>query len=454
MKQWAKRLSAAFLSLALLVTMVPLMSLTAHAQELDKGSYTLDLREGSYTWRQIDTDEVFKAFDYTITYLQNKRVNSEPINGVLYFDLDKDGTTDMTSPFMTNNTCPYKAASTHSKGKFVFTLTDKEKAELEKLYEGEPYFGKLTILMDYDDVPSGWGLWQPNKPATTTKDGSAEWESGEGEINTFQTRKIKSVALSAGSFPYTGKPIVPKVTVKNSRGKVIDKRYYKVTMSKNTLVGTANVKVDFDKGVRIAQGMEDPAGDTLYAGSVTKTFKIVPAKVAAPTVTNASKGFSIYWKKVNGATGYEVWRKKAGGSYVKAATISDPNKLSYWDKSSEANVNGVKYTYMVRAYRGKVKVAYTGIKSYYKLDMPQGLTVKNSGSGKITASWQKNEKATGYKVKYVTGNTAKIKGTAKTRKVLTVTPGKTYKVSVRAYKTVGDKMYYSKFSPAKTITAA
>ena len=317
-----------------------------------------------------------------------------------------------------------------------------------------PLMSLTAHAQEDQDVPSGWGLWQPNKSATTTEDGSAEWESSEGEIDTFKTRKIKSVALSAGSFSYTGKAIVPKVTVKDSRGKVIDKRYYKVSVSKNTLVGTAKVKVDFDKGIRIAQGMEDPAGETLYAGSVTKTFKIVPAKVAAPTVTNASKGFSIYWKKVNGATGYEVWRKKAGGSYVKAATISDPNKLSYWDKSSEANVNGVKYTYMVRAYRGKVKVAYTGIKSYYKLDMPQGLTVKNSGSGKITASWQKNEKATGYKVKYVTGNTAKIKGTAKTRKVLTVTPGKTYKVSVRAYKTVGDKVYYSKFSPAKTITAA
>ena len=261
---------------------------------------------------------------------------------------------------------------------------------------------------------------------------------GETEDGPYEIAQLDTAEVAKKTYAYTGSRIDPKVIVKDVDGMEVDKVFYDVKGNRVT-VGTATATITFSGW---------------YKGTVKRTFKIVAAKTKAPTVKNASKGFSIYWKKVKGATSYQVWRKKAGSGYVKAATISDPNKLSYWDKISAADVNGAKYTYKIRAYRRTAEVAYSATKSCYKLAQPKTPTVTNSGTGKITVSWTKNDKATGYNVEYVTGKSVKVKGTAKTKKILTVTPGKTYKVYVRAYKTVGDLVYYSKYSPAKTITAA
>ena len=300
----------------------------------------------------------------------------------------------------------------------------------------------MTAFADEDECELYGHEWEDEsieKPATFKENGYYRWMCEIcGEFGPRTTiYKIASVELAKKSYVYTGSKIKPAVIAKDSKGEEIEPCEYDVEYKNNLNPGTATAKIEFSE---------------YYAGKVTRTFTIVPAKMSAPIVKNASKGFSIYWKKVKGATSYQIFRKKAGSGYVKAATISDPNKRSYWDKSSDANVNGAKYTYKVRAYKGKTKVAYSATKSCYKLAQPKAPSVTNSGAGKITVSWKKNDQATGYKVKYVTGEKVKIKGTAKTKKVLTVTPGKTYKVYVCAYKTVGDWVCYSKYSPAKTIT--
>ena len=71
-------------------------------------------------------------------------------------------------------------------------------------------------------------------------------------------------------------------------------------------------------------------------------------------------------------------------------------------------------------------------------------TLANSTKDILTVTWKKNAKASGYKIQCVAGSITKtvtVKGNAIMKKVLAFTKGKTYKVSVRAYKTVSGVNY-------------
>ncbi len=73
-------------------------------------------------------------------------------------------------------------------------------------------------------------------------------------------RPKKSIKIAKKTYRYTGKAITPKVTLYDSKGNVIPKKYYTVKYTKNTKVGTAKITVTF-------QGR--------YTGKLTRTFKIV-----------------------------------------------------------------------------------------------------------------------------------------------------------------------------------
>ncbi len=80
---------------------------------------------------------------------------------------------------------------------------------------------------------------------------------------------------------------------------------------------------------------------------------------------------------------------------------------------------------------------------------------KNIATRKIVVKWKKNSTCTGYQVKYVTGSTTKtvkVSGKSTLSKTLrSLKKGKTYKVYVRCYKTVGSKTYYSPYSTYKKV---
>lgn len=90
--------------------------------------------------------------------------------------------------------------------------------------------------------------------------------------------------------------------------------------------------------------------------------------LATPTLSKAvskSNGVTVAYKKVTGATGYNVYRKTNGSSsWKKLATVSGNSKVSYLDKSAK---KGVTYTYTVRAVNGNYL-------SYYNT---KGVSVKD-----------------------------------------------------------------------------
>ena len=95
----------------------------------------------------------------------------------------------------------------------------------------------------------------------------------------------------------------------------------------------------------------------------------------------------------------------------------------------------------------------------YKVLRPAIKSVTNSASKKMTVKWAKNAKANGYKLQYsLKSNFSGAKTwDSKKNSVISwtqggLTKGKKYYVRMRTYKKVGSKMYYSTWSPTKTVT--
>lgn len=259
---------------------------------------------------------------------------------------------------------------------------------------------------------------------------------------TFYDRDVKYVILSTRSFSYDGKAKKPRVTVKDYMKNVLkENRDYTITYKNNVNPGTATVEVKF-KGK--------------YKGTTKTTFNIVLPATKINSVVNTTKGVKVSWSKVPG-TGYYVYRKTGNGSYKLIKTITGASCVSYTDAG--AKTNGTTYRYCIVAFKktGNTtqKSSNSAGKSTVYLTQPSIKKATNTKGKKVTLQWNKNSKAGGYQIKYVTGSKSKtIKITKNTtlNKVISGLSGKAkYNFYVRSYKTVGKTTYYSAWSPVKTV---
>mgnify|MGYP002624861349 CR=1 FL=1 len=176
-------------------------------------------------------------------------------------------------------------------------------------------------------------------------------------------------------------------------------KYKCVKTAKNTKITIKNLKtnVRYYFKVRAINGSKK--------SSFSKVVSI-KTKLETPKITAKAKNESridISWKKVAGATGYEIYRSEAvSGKFVK---ISNTKKLSYSDRKLKA---GTKYYYKVRAKKGKAYSKYSGIKNSstkkhyhnYKLISTKAASCTEDGIRvyKCTCgdSYKKTVKATGH----------------------------------------------------------
>ena len=157
--------------------------------------------------------------------------------------------------------------------------------------------------------------------------------------NNFKKATISGISTKA----FTGKNITQSITVKYN-GKTLKKGTdYTVSYSNSKKVGTATVKI---------------AGKGSYTGTVTKTFKINPAKQEIQKLTAKSKAFFVDWAQKGSATGYEI-QYATNSKFTRAKKVTITNNKT--DKTTVSKLSGKKKYYVrVRSYTTVKGTKYYG----------------------------------------------------------------------------------------------
>ena len=162
---------------------------------------------------------------------------------------------------------------------------------------------------------------------------------------TFKIKNnIKKATVSGiSNKSYTGKNITQSITVKYNGKTLKNGTDYTVSYSSNKKIGTATVKI---------------AGKGSYTGTITKTFKINPAKQEIQKLTAKSKAFFVDWAQKGSASGYEIqYATNSKFTSAKKVTITS-NKT---DKTTVSKLSGKKKYYVrVRSYTTVKGTKYYG----------------------------------------------------------------------------------------------
>ena len=163
--------------------------------------------------------------------------------------------------------------------------------------------------------------------------------------NNFKKATISGISNKS----YTGKNITQSITVKYNGKTLKNGTDYTVSYSNNKNIGTATVKI---------------AGKGSYTGTITKTFKINPAKQEIQKLTAKSKAFFVDWAQKGSATGYEIqYATNSKFTSAKKVTITS-NKT---DKTTVSKLSGKKKYYVrVRSYTTVKGTKYYGAWSSVK----------------------------------------------------------------------------------------
>ena len=163
--------------------------------------------------------------------------------------------------------------------------------------------------------------------------------------NNFKKATVSGISTKA----FTGKNITQSITVKYN-GKTLKKGTdYTVSYSSNKNIGTATVKI---------------AGKGSYTGTITKTFKINPAKQEIQKLTAKSKAFFVDWAQKGSATGYEI-QYATNSKFTSAKKVTITNNKT--DKTTVSKLSGKKKYYVrVRSYTTVKGTKYYGAWSSVK----------------------------------------------------------------------------------------
>lgn len=182
-----------------------------------------------------------------------------------------------------------------------------------------------------------YGAWSDSKNVT-----AAKYDITKSAISGISTKT------------YTGKNITQSVKVKYNGKTLKSGTDYTVSYSSNKNVGTATVKI---------------TGKGQYGGTVSKTFKINPAKQKIQKLTAKSKAFFIDWAQKGSATGYEV-QYATNSKFTSAKKLDVANNKTDKMTISKLSANK-KYYVKVRSY-----TLVKGTKYYGKWSAVKSVTTK------------------------------------------------------------------------------
>ena len=157
--------------------------------------------------------------------------------------------------------------------------------------------------------------------------------------NKFKKATVSGISTKA----FTGKNITQSITVKYNGKTLKNGTDYTVSYSNSKKIGTATVKI---------------AGKGSYTGTITKTFKINPAKQEIQKLTAKSKAFFVDWAQKGSATGYEI-QYATNSKFTSAKKVTITNNKT--DKTTVSKLSGKKKYYVrVRSYTTVKGTKYYG----------------------------------------------------------------------------------------------
>ena len=157
--------------------------------------------------------------------------------------------------------------------------------------------------------------------------------------NNFKKATVSGISTKA----FTGKNITHSITVKYNGKTLKNGTDYTVSYSNNKSIGTATVKI---------------AGKGSYTGTITKAFKINPAKQEIQKLTAKSKAFFVDWAQKGSATGYEI-QYATNSKFTSAKKVTITNKKT--DTKTVSKLSGKKKYYVrVRSYTTVKGTKYYG----------------------------------------------------------------------------------------------
>ena len=163
--------------------------------------------------------------------------------------------------------------------------------------------------------------------------------------NNFKKATVSGISTKA----FTGKNITHSITVKYNGKTLKNGTDYTVSYSNNKNIGTATVKI---------------TGKGSYTGTITKTFKINPAKQEIQKLTAKSKAFFVDWEQKGSATGYEI-QYATNSKFTSAKKVTITNNKT--DTKTISKLSGKKKYYVrVRSYTTVKGTKYYGAWSSVK----------------------------------------------------------------------------------------
>ena len=161
-------------------------------------------------------------------------------------------------------------------------------------------------------------------------------ENSEMKQSKALTSKDVTVKLSKTSYSYDGEQKKPSVKIYNSKGKLLNAKYYSVKYLNNVKVGKATATIKF-KGK--------------YSGTIKKTFTIKPAKTTITGTSRKSDSVTLTWKKQKKeASGYQIQYATDRKFTKNAKTVT-----SKGIKKSSKKISGLSkkttYYFRIRTYK-------------------------------------------------------------------------------------------------------
>ncbi len=225
---------------------------------------------------------------------------------------------------------------TLSSSLFTYDGTAKEPAVEVKDSSGKTLAQNVDYTVAYkNNVAAG--------TAKVTITGMGSYEGVVEKTFKINPTSLHSASLSKATFAYTGKVIVPGVTVKGiGKAALKSGSDFAVSYKDNVKVGTATVTI---------------RGKGNYSGAITKTFVINPAKVKITKLKRGKKSLVVKWSKGNSQVeGYQVrYSKSSKMSKAKTVLVKGANNAS---KKLKKLAGKKKYYVQVRTYKKVGKKTY------------------------------------------------------------------------------------------------